>query len=158
MAVPVAFIYPTTADYQPSKSGRLILLLIHGYFKKTGKPWAYLDQAWMLEKLEAWHGVIMARSTLNYNLGKLREHGFLETVKRHYRDKQTGHLIFRPTMYKPTKKLRSYFFKLAQYFKRCGWTPSLEALKAGYRAVVGAATTPEESWREYNRMRRRGAN
>lgn len=152
------FIYPTSAEYVPSKTGWRLLMLIHGYFKRTGKPWAYLDQAWMIEKLKDWHGIECARSTLNYNLRRLEDAGYLERTQRHCTDPRTGVFVPRVTMFKITKKLRSLFYKVAQYFKRIRWTPTVAALKAGYLAVVGAATNREDAHREYIRLRRRGAN
>ena len=142
------FAYPTTRNFMPSKSGKAIMMLLHGYFKRTGKPWAYIDQAWMLEKLEAWYQVKIARSTLNYNLKLLRDNGMIETTPRHYRDPVTNTFVCRVTLYKITKKLRSFFYKIADYFKRCGWTASIEALKAGYLPVVGRVTTPTEAIKE----------
>jgi hypothetical protein len=141
----MAFNYPASRQYLPTKSGRLILELIHGYFKRTKKPWAYIDQVWIMEKLQQWRGVKVSRSTLNYNLRRLEDEGFLIRTSRHYTDPHTGRFTPRVTMYKITKKLKSFFFQAAEYFKRCGWVPSLKALKAGYLAAVGMATTPAEA-------------
>lgn len=151
------FQYPTTKEYLPSKSGEKVLRLIFGYFKRTGKPWAYLDQQWMLDKIEDWHGVKMARSTLNYNLRKLEDAGYLVRTSRHIKD-ANGKFFPRVTMYKITKKLRTLFYRVAEFFKRIGWTPSLKQLKAGWVPVVGKVTTKEDAHREYVLMRRRGAN
>lgn len=129
--------------------------LLHGYFRRTGKPWAYIDQQWMLDKLLDWYGIRMARSTLNYNLKRLRENGFIDTTPRHYTDPATGKFVCRVTLYKITKKLRSFFHKVAEYFKRIGWSPSLEALKAGYLPVVGRITTKEAAWVEMCQVKRR---
>lgn len=150
----MAFAYPASKQYLPTKSGRMIMELIHGYFKRTRKPWAYIDQAWIIEKLAEWRGVRMSRSTLNYNLRRLEDEGFLIRTSRHFTDPRTGRFTPRVTMYKITKKLKSFFFQAAEYFKRCGWVPSLKALQAGYLAVVGAATTPAEAVAVAARLRR----
>lgn len=149
------FVNPSCHQFMPSKSGLKIMELIHGYFKQTGKPWAYIDQAWMLEKLEQWHGVKMARSTLNYNLKLLRDNGFIETTARHYRDPATNKFVCRVSLYKITKKLRQFFYKVATYFKRIGWVPSVKALKAGFIPVVGKVTTRHEAFTEICLARRR---
>lgn len=151
------FAYPTTKRFLPSKSGELIMMLLHGYFKRTGKPWAYIDQQWMLNKLLIWHKVKMARSTLNYNLKILRENGMIETTTRHHIDPKTNQFVCRVTLYKITKKLRSFFYKIAEYFKRIGWTPSLKALKAGHMPAVGRIETREEAFYEVKRSQCRGS-
>lgn len=143
------------AGFLPNSTSIAIMKLVHGYFRRTGKPWAYIDQRWLLDKLEAWYGVKIARSTLNYNLRILRKAGIFETMTRHHRDPHTGEFIPRVTMYKPTPALRRWFAKLANYFKRCGWTPSVPALAAGHMAVVGAATTRHDAWLELNRQKKK---
>lgn len=155
-------VHPRSKTFRPSKTGFAIMQLVHGYFSRTRKPWTLMRQDWILEKLEEWYGLKVARSTLNYNLRILREHGLIETVKRHKLD-AAGQLVFQPTLYKMTKALKRYFYRLAEYFKRCAWTPSLKALKAGYLAAVGDATTRAEACVAYHRLKakrsekRRGA-
>lgn len=126
--------------FHPNKTSMAIMKLVHGYFAKTRKPWTLMSQAWMLEKLNEWHGLKISRSTLNYNLVILRKQGLIETVTRHKRDKQTGTFVCQVTLYRASKALKKFFSRLASYFKRCGWVPDIKALRAGVVPVVGAAT------------------
>jgi repressor of nif and glnA expression len=130
-------------------------MLIHGYFRKTGKHWTLMSQAWILEKLEEWYGYKIARSTLNYNLRILEDQGLIDRRPRHIRCKQTGKFEPRVTLYKATAALKKFFARLAGYFKRCGWVPDAKALRAGYIPVVGKATTKKEVFEEYVRQKRR---
>lgn len=138
--------------FLPNKTSMQLMQLIHGYFRATGKGWAHISQAWLMEKLEQWRGQKCPSSTLNYNLAILEREGFIERQRRHIRDKATGHLVFRPSMYRITSKMRKFFSKLATYFKRCGWTPTLQQLGHGHVAVVGTVTTREEALHEYRRQ------
>ncbi|HBA72233.1 MAG TPA: hypothetical protein DCZ63_08615 [Geobacter sp.] len=150
-----------TVYFEPNRTSLAIMKLVHGYFSRTRKGWTLMDQRWMLEKLREWYGVKIPRSTLCYNLKILREQGIVSTVTRHCRDPKTGEFIPKITLYKMTKKLKRYFSKQATYFKRCGWVPSMQQLKAGVLPVVGTVTSREEALREYQRLKkeqaRRGA-
>lgn len=143
-----------SAVFKPNRTSEAIMMLVHGYFTKTKKPWTLMDQRWMLEKLEKWHHHKISRSTLNYNLRILREQGLIETVTRHQRDPHTGEFVCRITLYKMTTKLKRFFSKLASYFARCGWIPSVRQLKAGVLPVVGSATTKEAALREYLQLKK----
>jgi lipopolysaccharide biosynthesis glycosyltransferase len=146
----------TTAVFEPNKTSFAIMKLVNGYFCKTRKPWTLMSQVWILEKLDAWHGIKIARSTLNYNLKILREQGLIETVTRHKRDQVSGEFVCRVTLYKAAKKLRKFFARLATYFKRCSWIPDIKSLRQGAVPVVGAATTQVEVFDKYvEEVRRR---
>jgi len=126
---------------------------IHGYFSATKKGWAHISQAWLMEQLEKYEHQTVPSSTLNYNLRILEDQGFIQRQKRHIRDKATGHIIFRPSMYRITSKLRSFFGKLAAYFKRAKWTPTIKQLGNGFTAVVGDCTTREATFHEYRQQK-----
>jgi hypothetical protein len=128
--------------------------LVHGYFCYTGKPWTLMSQAWILEQLETWHGLKIARSTLNYNLRILREEGLISTVTRHKRDRITGEFICQLTLYKPTKALKKFFAGVARYFKKCRWVPDIKSQWAGHQPVVGRADTPDKAYAEYVSQKR----
>lgn len=129
--------------------------LVSGYFTRTRKGHTLMSQAWILEQLAGpWHKLKIARSTLNYNLKILRQQGLIETVTRHKRDPKTGHFVCQVTLYKMTKKLRKFLYKMAGWFKRIGWVPDWKALKNGYVPVVGAATSPEDAIRSIRQQRR----
>lgn len=129
--------------------------LVSGYFTRTRKGHTLMSQAWILEQLSGpWHKLKIARSTLNYNLKILRQQGLIETVTRHKRDPKTGHFLCQVTLYKMTKKLRKFLYKMAGWFKRIGWVPDWKALKNGYVPVVGAATSPEDAIRSIRQQRR----
>jgi hypothetical protein len=147
--------YPNSTSFRPNRTGEQILLLVHGYFRKTGKHWTLMSQSWMLEKLEEWYGYKIARSTLNYNLRILEEQGLISRRQRHIRCTRSGKFEPRVTLYKATAALKKFFAKLAGYFKRCGWVPDMKALRAGYRPVVGVATTSLEIHEEYVRQKKR---
>ena len=132
--------------FRPNKTSFAIMQLIHGYFSATGKPWSLIDQQWILEHLEKWHGVRIARSTLNYNLKILREQGVIETITRHKRDKHTGHFVCQVTLYKATRALKRFFGKLASYFKRCRWVPDIKTMEKGHVPAVGRATSKEAAF------------
>ncbi|KAB0665633.1 hypothetical protein F6V25_07885 [Oryzomonas japonica] len=152
------YFYPTTTEFAPNKTSYRLMKLFHGYFRKTGKGWAHISQGWIIGQMEAFEKQKLPASTLNYNLAILEREGFIIRQKRHIRDKSTGHLTFRPSMYKITKKLRTFFAKLATYFKRCGWTPTLPQLGRGITAVVGTVTTREEAFYEYRSQQRARAS
>lgn len=143
-----------SAVFEPNKTSFAIMKLVHGYFTKTKKPWTLMDQQWMLDKLAKWHNIKIHRSTLCYNLRILREQGILETVTRHQRDPKTGEFVCRITLYKMTSKLKRFFSKLASYYARCGWIPSVRQLKAGVLPVLGSATTKEAALREYLQLKK----
>jgi hypothetical protein len=145
----------STEAFVPNRTSFAIMKLVHGYFHKTGKSWTLMDQKWMVGKLKEWYGVNICRSTLNYNLAILRSVGIIETVTRHKRDK-SGEFVPQKTLYKMTKQLKRFFAGLANYFKRCNWLPSFKHLKMGFVPTVGAATTREQVFVEYQRMRRQG--
>lgn len=146
-----------TAVFHPNRSSRAIMELVHAYFAKTKKPWTLMSQAWMLENLDQWYGIKMARSTLNYNLKILREQGLIVTRTRHHRDRITGEFICEVTLYRITRKLKKFFGRLASYFKRCDWVPNVKSLWAGYQPVVGAADTAQRAFDEYLRQKRDAA-
>lgn len=129
---------------------------LHGYFRATGKAWAHISQQWLMQSMDKYEYQPIPRSTLNYNLAILERHGFIERQKRHIRDKQSGQLVFRPSLYKITKKLRQFFAKLAKYYQKCGWTPTVKQMEHGHVAVVGTATTREATFMAYLSQRRRG--
>lgn len=139
-------------SFVPNKTSFAIMKLVHGYFCRTRKSWTLMDQKWILDKLAKWHNIKIARSTLNYNLKILRQRGILETVTRHQRDPKTGDFVCRVTLYKATKELRKFFSRIANYFKRCGWVPSIKQLGAGVLPVVGTATSREAALREYREL------
>jgi hypothetical protein len=136
------------APFRPNKTSFAIMQLVHGYFCSTRKPWTLMSQKWILEQLEAWYGLRIARSTLNYNLRLLREEGIIETVTRHKRDPISGEFVCQVTLYKATKALKKYFGGLARYFKRCKWVPDVKALWAGHQPVVGRCDTPDKAYAE----------
>ena len=148
------FTYPTTTEFAPNKTCLRIMKQLHGYFSATKKGWAHISQAWLMEQLEKYEKQTVPSSTLNYNLRILEDHGFIQRQKRHIRDNATGQIIFRPSMYKITSKLRKFFSKLAGYFKRCGWTPTLRQLGNGFTAAVGLVTNRKEAFDEYRRQTR----
>lgn len=145
--------YPTTTEFAPNRTCLRIMKQIHGYFCKTKKSWAHISQAWLMEQLEKFEHQTVPSSTLNYNLRILEDEGFIQRQKRHIRDNTTGQIVFRPSMYKITKKLRQFFSKLANHFKRCGWTPTLKQMEHGHVPVVGEFTTRETIFHEYRRQR-----
>src|SRR6266702_6542802 len=142
------------AAFVPNKTSLAIMQLVHGYLTKTGKGWTLMDQKWMLEKLAEWYDVRITRRALGYNLAILRKEGIIETEKRHKRDPKTGDFIPRVTLYKMTKKLKKVFARLAGYFKRCGWVPTIRQLAMGFVPVVGSATSREEVFRAYQRKKK----
>lgn len=146
-----------TVVFHPNRTSFAILKLVHGYMSKTRKPWTLMSQQWMLESLEKWYGIKVARSTLNYNLAILRKEGLISTRTRHHRDRATGEFICEVTLYKLTKKLKQFFGRLASYFKRCDWVPNIKSLWAGYKPVVGAADTPQGAFDECLKQRRDAA-
>jgi DNA-binding MarR family transcriptional regulator len=102
-----------------------------------------------MEQMDKHEAQTIGSSTLNYNLRILEENGFIERQKRHLRDRATGQIIFRPSMYKITSKLRRFFNKLADKFQRCGWTPMFRRLKNHFNPpVVGKCTSQEEVLQE----------
>ena len=101
-------------------TAQAILYLVHGYLTKKHKGWSLISQAWILETLDAWYKIKISRSTLNYNLALLRTAGLIETQKRHKRG-DNGELVCRVTLYKLTKKMRSFFYKVSRYFHNIGW-------------------------------------
>ncbi|MHC1696872.1 MAG: winged-helix domain-containing protein [Geobacteraceae bacterium] len=147
--------YPNSKTFRPNRTSEQILMLVHAYFRKTGKHWSLMSQTWILEKLEEWYGYKIARSTLNYNLRILEEQGLIDRRQRHIRCTKTGKFSPRVTLYKATSALKKFFSRLAGYFKRCGWVPDIKALRNGYRPAVGAATTSLEIHEEYVRQKRR---
>lgn len=143
------YYYPQTTEFAPNKTCLRIMKQLHGYFSATKKSWAHISQAWLREQLERFEKQTVPSSTLNYNLRILEEHGFIVRQKRHIRDNVTGQIVFRPSMYKITSKLRRFFSRMAMWFKRAKWTPSLPAMGHGHVPVVGACTTREEVVHEY---------
>jgi hypothetical protein len=148
-----------SVQFHPNRTSLQIMKLVHAYFTKTRKPWTLMSQKWLLEHLEKWYGVKIARSTLNYNLRILRKEGLLDTVTRHRRDPATGEFVPRVTLYKASRKLKKWFSKLASYFKRCGWVPDVKTLGKGHVPAVGYATTKEQAFLAYveGKRRRRSA-
>ncbi len=142
------------AVFRPNKTSMAIMQLVHGYFCKTRKPWTLMSQKWILEHLDKWYGIKIARSTLNYNLRILREQGLIDTVTRHKRDKRSGAFICQVTLYKASKRLKKFFSKLASYFKRCGWAPDIKRLEAGHIPAVGIATHKEAAFKEWVQQKR----
>jgi len=114
-------------------TAQAILYLVHGYLTKKHKGWSLISQAWILETLDSWYKIKISRSTLNYNLAILRAEGLIETLKRHKRG-DNGELICRVTLYKVTKQMRSFFFKVSRYFKNIGW----KHLKSKTRDIMRA--------------------
>lgn len=147
--------YPTTTEFAPNKSCFRIMKQLHGYFRATGKAWAHISQAWLMQSVDKYEHQPIPRSTLNYNLRILEAEGFIVRQKRHMRDKKSGQLIFRVSMYKITKRLRQFFAKLAKYYKNCGWTPTVKQMEHGHVAAVGTATTREAAFMAFLSQRRR---
>jgi DNA-binding HxlR family transcriptional regulator len=145
--------YPETSVFAPNKTSFRIMKQLHFYFTKTKKGWAHISQAWLIEQLEKFEHQKVPKSTLNYNLRILEEDGFIQRQKRHMRDKVTGELIFRPSMYRITSKLRTFFASLAKSFERGGWTPSFRQLAQGFTSVLGACFTREAAFHEYRSQR-----
>lgn len=145
----------TTVPFRPNKTGFAIMQLVHGYFARTRKPWTLMSQAWMLEKLEAWHGVRISRSTLNYNLAILERNGLVERVTRHKRDGRTGEFVPQVTLYKMTKALKRFFSRLAMYYERCDWVPDVRVLAAGIVPAVGKVKSAYQAAQEYVAQLRR---
>lgn len=135
--------------FVPNSTGLAIMKLINGYFCRTKKSHNLISQNWLLEKLAAWHDTDISRSALNYNLAILRKEGLIETVTRHKRNPQDGSFIMQVTLYLVTAKLKKFFSKLAAWFRRCGWVPSLRELRHRSVQAVGAATTAEAARQEY---------
>ena len=144
-----------SATFHPNATSFVIMKLIHGYFSKTKKPWNLIDQKWILDKLEKWHGLKISRSTLNYNLKILRGEKIIETVTRHRRDPKTGAFKCEVTLYKRTSRLKSFFNKLAKYFERCDWVPSVKRLAFGMIPVVGKVQDKAGALKEMLDERRR---
>ncbi|HEY6872769.1 MAG TPA: hypothetical protein VI298_08600 [Geobacteraceae bacterium] len=142
------------AAFVPNRTSLAIMQLVFSYLTHKRKGWTLMDQQWMLEKLEEWYGRRISRSALNYNLAILREQGIIETVTRHKRDPRTREFVCQVTLYKLTKKLKRFFSGLANWFKRCGWVPTIKQLRMGFVPAVGAATSREEVFREYQRRRK----
>ena len=138
-----------TSVFVPNSTGLGIMKLVHGYFSFTKKTHNLISQDWLLEKLKEWHSIDISRSALNYNLAILRKEGMIETVCRHKRNPQDGSFVMQVTLYKMTAALKKFFSRLAAYFRRCKWVPSLRELKTRVGQAVGSVTNPEECDREY---------
>ena len=95
--------------------------LIHGYFTKTKKGYALIDQRWMLDKLQKWHGLTRSRRALCYNLRLLENGGYIRRTQRHRTNPTTGAFEPRVTLLEMTWKLRAVFSRLASYFRGIGW-------------------------------------
>jgi len=121
-------------------TAQAILYLVHGYLTKKHKGWSLISQAWMLDTLADWYKIKISRSTLNYNLALLRTAGLIETQKRHKRG-DNGELICRVTLYKLTKKMRSFFYKVSRYFHNIGW----KHLKRQTRTFLDSVTKKPEA-------------
>lgn len=123
--------------FVPNRTQLAIMQLLHGYFYKTNKTWAIIDQAWMLEKLKLWHGIEVTRDCLSKNLKKLRDEGLVKSQRRHwFRPKRgkgsptQGNGCFepRPSLHYLTSKLKQFFHKAANYFKKCNWEPEIPGM------------------------------
>lgn len=123
----------------PNRTQLAIMQLVHGYFSRTNKQWAIIDQTWMLAKLKAWYGIEIKRRCLAKNLAYLRTVGMIDTKQRHWNKPASvpgdgspapgnGHFQPRASMYKFTKKLKMFFHKAANYFKRCHWEPEIPGM------------------------------
>ena len=143
------YYYPETSKFAPNKTSFRLMKQLHGYFRATGKAWAHISQAWLMDSMAKYEKQKIGRSTLNYNLAILEQEGFIERQKRHIRCKQTNQIIFRPSMYRITRKLRQFFASLATYYKNCGWTPSVPQLAHGVMFPVGVATDREKAFNAY---------
>lgn len=106
-----------------------------------------------MEQLEKYEHISIPSSTLNYNLRILEDNGFIERTKRHIRDKTSGQIVFRPSMYRITSKLRKYFSNIAAKFKRMKWTPTFKQLANGFTAVLGDCITREATFHEYRQQK-----
>lgn len=156
--------------FVPNRTQLAIMQLIHGYFCKTRREWAIIDQRWMLRKLKEWHGLEVSRSCLAKNLRFLREKGLFESQRRHWNrpvskvgqgSPQPGNGKFepRPSLYKFTKALKAFFHSVAAYFKRCEWVPVLPgfAPPVGKHAAAAQARHRAERIEEINEEARRGS-
>lgn len=125
--------------FVPNRTQLAVMQLHHGYFCRTNKKWAIIDQTWMLCKLRDWYGIQIKRRCLAKNLAILREEGMIDSKQRHWNRPASapgdgsplpgnGHFEPRPSMYRITKKLKQFFHKLANYFKRCNWNPEIPGL------------------------------
>lgn len=129
--------------YNPTRTERAILELLHGYFCRTNKQWALVDQKWMLNKLDLWQGVVVSRATLCRALAKLRLHGLIESKRRHWRRRTPGKGMgkFQPrrSMYTFCKGMQQFFHKAAGYFSRVKWVPALPGIpfRVGAAAAAG---------------------
>jgi DNA-binding PadR family transcriptional regulator len=150
--MPILYCYPTTTEFAPNKTALRIMKQLHGYFSATKKSWAHISQAWLMEQIEKYEKQPIGSSTLNYNLRILEDEGFIVRQKRHIRDNVTGQIVFRPSMYRITKKMRQFFSKIATYFKRAKWTPTIKQMEHGHVPVVGECTTREAVFKEFRQQ------
>jgi hypothetical protein len=124
-----------------------ILRLLHAYFQFKKVKWAYIDQKWMMEKMEKWYGYKVPRDTLSKNLAKLRRLGYIDSEKRHIRG-SNGEFVPRVSLHRFTYKLKELFSKFANYFKRCGWNASRKAYDEGKKEpCTGSSLTASQSFR-----------
>lgn len=123
----------------PNRTQLAIMQLHHGYFSRKKKQWVIMDQTWMLCKLRDWYGIAIKRRCLAKNLADLRAAGMVDSKQRHWNRPASvpgsgsplpgnGHFEPRPSMYRMTKKLKQFFHKAANYFKRCYWEPEIPGM------------------------------
>lgn len=86
--------------FVPNQTQMAIMRLLYGYLSRQNKRWAIIDQAWMLTKLKAWHGVEISQRSLARNLAALRAAGMIESRRRQGP---------RPSTYRYTKGLMLFF-------------------------------------------------
>lgn len=124
-----------------------IAQMIHGYLRATKQEGSLIDQDWMLDRLENWYGVKIARSVLCYNLRLLVDGGYLTRLTRHRRHPKTGQFEPRVTYYRMTLKLKALFARIAAYFRSIGWQDIITASrKAAQRLAAAEKEAAGEGW------------
>ena len=104
-----------------------ILAILVGYCQHWKKPYCYPSQASILKKLEEFYGVIISPRTLNRKLAWMESHGWIQRIRRHYKDIHRG-MCFRSTLYKfgaMMPWIRGLFSRVADKFQSLLRLPEL---------------------------------
>jgi len=88
-----------------------ILITLKSVGDEYDKHYSWPSQEKILELLERFHGILVSRRTLNRDLGWLEENGFIERLRRHFRNRR-GQLILRSTLYFLKRKAHKVFNSL----------------------------------------------